>query len=113
LTVIDVADILGPSPRVLLDSLNAHEPEKFGWADRLPERRLKDTIANKTGNEMLINRLRELKFLLLFIYLLLRITTNLIKIKEQLPLLQKKCQYFISGFICPANHRNKPIYYLP
>jgi len=67
LIVIDVADILGPSPRVLFDSFSAHEPEKFGWANELPGRRLKDTNANKTGNEILINRLPELKIFLLFI----------------------------------------------
>jgi hypothetical protein len=51
--------MFGPSPRELLDSLSAHVPEKFGWANKLPERRLKDTNANKTGNE---NRLPEPEF---------------------------------------------------
>jgi hypothetical protein len=69
LTVIDVTDILGPSPRVLFDSLSAHEPEKSGWADKLPERRVNDTNANKTGNEILITRLPVPKFTLLFILL--------------------------------------------
>jgi hypothetical protein len=71
LTVIDDTDILGPSPRVLFDSLSAHEPEKFGWANKPPERRLKDTNANKPGNEILINRLPEPDFFLLFIFLII------------------------------------------
>jgi len=37
--------------------LSAHEPEKLVWANKLPERRIKDANANKPGNEILKNRL--------------------------------------------------------
>jgi hypothetical protein len=66
--------------------LSAHEPEKSVWANKLPEIRLNDKTANKTGNEMFMTRLPELKVTLLFI-LLIDFINNADKInKNQRPI---------------------------
>jgi hypothetical protein len=108
LMVIDDADIIGPSPRVLFDSLNAHEPEKFGWANKLPGRKLKDTNANNTGNEILINRLPGLRIFLLFMLFLLKIKK--FKTNQKSFIKNFIDSYFLFSVISYESQKNKIIY---